>query len=137
MSTEDTAARNRRVGAVIRRRRQALGWEQRELAERVGVHVNSVQKWESGTHYPGRKAGKLEAVLGIPLDENTEEPGLPTPGELDDLRDHILEVLGEKAGPVADALERAVGGEVPPRRRGRGGAAGRSSAARLRAAPPS
>ena len=72
MSTAQPDSRNRRTGAAIRRRRQVLGWEQRELAEKVGVHVNSVQKWEAGTHFPGRKLGKLEEVLGIRLDEEPD-----------------------------------------------------------------
>jgi len=135
--SEDTSVRNKRVGATIRKRRQALGWEQRELAERVGVHVNSVQKWESGTHYPGRKLGKLEQVLGIHVDgvPEPEEPELPTPEELDDLRRHAVEVLGENAGPFLDALDAAVSG-APLTRRARGAAAARSSG-RLRAAQSS
>jgi transcriptional regulator with XRE-family HTH domain len=132
--SEDTSVRNKRVGATIRRRRQALGWEQRELAERVGVHVNSVQKWESGTHYPGRKLGKLEQVLGIHVDADLEpeEPELPTPAELEDLYAHIREVLGDAAGPAEEAVRAALGG-ARPTRRGRGAAGGRSSG-RLRAA---
>lgn len=130
MSSADAGARNKRVGATIRRRRQALGWEQRELAERVGVHINSVQKWEAGTHYPGRKAGKLEQVLGISLDgPEPEEPELPTPAELEDLKAHIREVLGDDADPFLEALDAAVTG-VPLRRAG--AAAGRWSG-RLRA----
>jgi transcriptional regulator with XRE-family HTH domain len=65
-------ARAKRVGAAIRRRRQVLDLEQRELAGLVGVHVNTVQKWENGTHYPGRKLGKLEAVLDVTLDGEPE-----------------------------------------------------------------
>ena len=63
-----------RVGMMIKRRRQVLGWNQQELADRVGVHVNSVQKWEAGTHYPGRKLGRVEAVLGIDLSDEPPEP---------------------------------------------------------------
>lgn len=119
MSSADAGERNKRVGAIIRRRRHVLGWEQQELADRVGVHVNSVQKWESGTHYPGRKGGKLEQVLGIRLDDGPgpEEPELPAPAELEDLRAHIHEVLGDDAGPVEDALEAVVTG-APLRRAG-------------------
>jgi ribosome-binding protein aMBF1 (putative translation factor) len=133
MSTEDTAARNRRVGATIRRRRQTLGWEQQELAERVGVHVNSVQKWEAGTHYPQRKLGKLEEVLGVRLDEDAADPGLPTPDELDELQEHIREVLGVKAGPVQSALDEVMSGRASGR--DRGPAAGRSSGRRPRRRP--
>ena len=61
-------AEKQRVGTLIKKRRQELGWKQPELAERVGVSKTSVTKWETGRHYPGRYLGKLEAVLGISLD---------------------------------------------------------------------
>lgn len=118
MSTEDAAARSKRVGAVIRRRRQALGWEQRELAGRVGVHVNSVQKWESGTHYPGRKLGKLEAVLGIRLDGEPEpEPDILPEGLRDDIRAVVQDK--ERAAVVESLVEAALRGEPLPSRRRR------------------
>jgi transcriptional regulator with XRE-family HTH domain len=111
MSTGDDGARNKRVGAVIRKRRQVLGWEQQELAERVGVHVNSVQKWEAGTHYPSRKLGKLEEVLGVSLSDGTEpEPDIVPAG----LREHVREILPpERAAAVEAAIEAALRGEPP------------------------
>ena len=75
-----------RKGDVVRKRRQALDLEQRELAEKVGVHVNSVQRWEKGTQYPGRKLGKLEQVLGFSL---SDAPA-PPPGISDELRGAIM-----------------------------------------------
>jgi transcriptional regulator with XRE-family HTH domain len=112
MSPAEPGARNKRVGARIRKRRQVLGWEQRELAERVGVHVNSVQKWEAGTHYPGRKLGKLEQVLGIRVDDGLEpepEPAIP-----DSLMKTIRRSLSEEDQRIAiDALERALGPRPP------------------------
>lgn len=113
MPREDASVRSKRTGAAIRRRRQALDLDQADLAERVGVHVNTVQKWESGIHYPGRKLGKLEQVLGISLDEEPEQDIMP-PG----LRERINEVLPpEAAARVAEAVEAALRGETVRRRR--------------------
>lgn len=111
MSTGGDGARNKRVGAVIRKRRQVLGWEQWELAERVGVHVNSVQKWEAGTHYPSRKLGKLEEVLGVRLDDEAEPDIVPA-----GLREHVREILPpDRAKVVEAAIEAALRGEPPAR----------------------
>lgn len=105
-----------RKGGIVRKRRQVLDWDQRQLAERVGVHVNSVQRWEAGKQYPGRHLGKLEAVLGLTIDEGLEreEPELPTPEELGRLSEHIREVLGPRAPVVQDAVNRALAGESAP-----------------------
>lgn len=56
-------AEKRRVGVLIRHRRQALGLDQPEFAQRVGVSRQAVSKWENGQSYPQRYAGKIEAVL--------------------------------------------------------------------------
>jgi len=65
-------AKDIRIGARIRKRRQELGMNQQELAERVGVHASSVISWESGRHFPRRYLGKIEAVLGVSLDDEPE-----------------------------------------------------------------
>ena len=62
-----TEAEKRRIGVLIRHRRQALDLDQWAFAEQVGVSRQSVSKWETGQSYPGRFAGKVEAVLGISL----------------------------------------------------------------------
>lgn len=68
------------IGTRIRKRRQALGIRnQQELADLVGVNRSTVSDWETGRFYPGRFLGKLEAVLGIRLDE-PEQPRIS--GEL-------------------------------------------------------
>jgi transcriptional regulator with XRE-family HTH domain len=112
MSPAAPSERNARIGAKIRRRRQALDWDQKDLADRVGVHVGSVQKWESGKFYPGRKLGKIEAVLGISLSDEPDEPeDLLPPG----LRDRVREMLPpDRAAVVEAAIEAALRGEPPP-----------------------
>lgn len=101
-----------RKGSIVRKRRQVMDLDQRDLAALVGVHVNSVQRWESGKQYPGRHLGKLEAVLGIVIDGDPgQQPQAPTPEELDELRDHIREVLGEESD-IEAALD-ALSGKSP------------------------
>lgn len=56
------------IGTKIRKRRQELGLTQAQLADRVGADESSVINWESGRHFPKRKLGAIEAVLGISLD---------------------------------------------------------------------
>jgi WD40 repeat protein/transcriptional regulator with XRE-family HTH domain len=45
----------------ILRLRGRIGLTQRELAERVGVHVSSIQGWEAGANYPG--VSSLKALV--------------------------------------------------------------------------
>jgi transcriptional regulator with XRE-family HTH domain len=121
MSSTDPGARNRRLGARIRKRRHVLDWEQEELAAKVGVHVNSVQKWESGAHYPARHLGRLEQVLGITLEDDPE----PAPDPVSPrLRQVAVEELGEDQGEfVISAIRAALRGEDVPRRNHRRAAA--------------
>lgn len=116
------------IGIRIARRRQALGMRQEDLAAKVGVSRAAVANWESGKHFPLRKLGAVEQALGIRLDEDTEEPEMPTPEELEDLRRHAVKVLGDQAGPFLEALDAAVTG-APLRR---AGAAAARSSGRLR-----
>lgn len=117
-----------RKGGIVRKRRQVLGMDQRDLAELVGVHVNSVQRWEAGKQYPGRRLGKLEAVLGITVDDGSEheEPEMPTQAELDDLREHIREVLGDEAENFIRLMDEALAA-TPPHGPGTGAAPGRAA----------
>jgi transcriptional regulator with XRE-family HTH domain len=118
---------------------------QQELADAADVDTKTIGNLERRGKWPiARNRAKIEKALGWPPGEleriaaeapEEEEPELPTPEELDDLRRHALEVLGENAGPFLDALDAAVSG-APLRRRARGAAAARSSG-RLRAAGPS
>jgi transcriptional regulator with XRE-family HTH domain len=49
----------------IERGRLAKGWTQVQLAERVGVHVNTAQAWEKGAQPRPKHIAKLAEVLGI------------------------------------------------------------------------
>ena len=49
----------------IKRYRIARGWTQRELAQRVGVSVNAVQAWESGSRIRPGNLARLAEVLGV------------------------------------------------------------------------
>jgi len=55
---------------VIRRRSRALGLTQQALADKAGVHVRQIRRYESGEQQPVLGvAVKLAAALGVTLDE--------------------------------------------------------------------
>ena len=49
----------------IARYRTGLGWSQVDLAERIGVHPNTVLAWEKGARPRPKQLAKLAEVLGI------------------------------------------------------------------------
>jgi len=79
-----------RIGTRIARRRQVLGMTQQELAAALRVSKSTVANWENGKHFPLRKLGKIEAVLGIRLDS---DPGRPP------LSERARRVLAEELTP--------------------------------------
>ena len=104
------------IGIRIARRRQALGMRQEDLARKLGVSKSSVANWESGKHFPKRKQGAVEQVLGISLDDTPEPES--EPAWLTDLRRRIYDELPpDRAAKVEAAVEAAMEGE-PKRRAG-------------------
>jgi transcriptional regulator with XRE-family HTH domain len=58
------------LGEVIRRRSLALGLTQLSLAERVGVDVRQIRRYESGEQQPALAvAARIAATLEVTLDE--------------------------------------------------------------------
>ena len=58
------------LGEVMRRRCRALGITQSTLAERAGVHVRQIRRYESGEQQPVLAvAVRLAAALDVSLDE--------------------------------------------------------------------
>lgn len=60
------------VGTLIQRARHRKGLTQQELADALSVSRDSVAKWESGAHFPSRKAGAIEELLEITILEPAE-----------------------------------------------------------------
>lgn len=92
------------IGTRIRKRRQELGLTQQQLADRLEVAESSVVSWETGRHYPKRKLGALEAVLGVNLTARQDAFTFTTPDEaaiwsLDRFSEHerrrLIEALRE------------------------------------------
>ncbi|MCI0634916.1 MAG: helix-turn-helix domain-containing protein [Actinobacteria bacterium] len=59
------------IGEIIRTSRQRLGWDQAELARRLGdVGQQTISRWERGTSRPRRRmVGQLAEVLELPVGE--------------------------------------------------------------------
>jgi transcriptional regulator with XRE-family HTH domain len=100
MVTANEAARNAATGLRIKKRRQELGMSQEDLAARIsggGVSKSTVQKWESGRHFPGRHLGSVEAVLGITLVDEQDVRPVPAPAPMSErLRRLMRDELGDE-----------------------------------------
>lgn len=55
--------------ARIRELREAAGLTQKQLAQKAGVHVRSVQNWEKGRGLYGRNIESAAAALGVSTEE--------------------------------------------------------------------
>ena len=81
------------VGARLRLLRKALGLNQRELGETVGLSQQQIQKYESGTNRIGAsKLYGLSRVLGVPISFFFSETGLTRAQEFanDNLKSDVL-----------------------------------------------
>ena len=74
------------IGQNIRANRLTQGLSQSELAKRIGVTFQQVQKYEKGTNrVGGSRLIQIAEALSIPavaLLENAENGRVPNPGEL-------------------------------------------------------
>jgi len=104
---------NRRLAAA----RQARGWTQQDLAERLGATALSVSRWERGEHAPGpfynyrlcELFGKSTAEPG--LDAGTPEASLPAPAPAP--VSPASPVVVDPAIPLPLVGKRALVGRVP------------------------
>lgn len=103
--------------AEIKRRREARGWTQQQLADALGASRRAVISWEAGESTPqGRFFGQLENVLGGDPSSDEEGPLLrdadfaTTVNHLvelynDAIRDRITPVLRVDESPIQPQVE--------------------------------
>ena len=73
---ESTIRKSKKVGATIRKRREALGLSQEDLAEGASVHRNYIGAVERGESNPSLvKLGKIAKALGLKTSELLKEAG--------------------------------------------------------------
>ena len=78
----------------LRGARESKGWSQKELAHRMNVRINSIQKAESGNRPTDDLTNKLEKVLDVDLREAS-----------DDGRDSMVSRSSSRGMTIADALD--------------------------------
>ena len=78
----------------LRNARESKGWSQKELAHRMNVRINSIQKAESDTRPTDDLTNKLEKVLDVDLREAS-----------DDGRDSMVSRSSSRGMTIADALD--------------------------------
>lgn len=98
------ATENPHIGTRIRLARERLLWSQQQLADATGVDVKTVRNWEKTGRVRNRR-GKLEEVLGISFDDDTNggaPPATRSAGPAEALT-RLDNALAELAG-LRDAL---------------------------------
>lgn len=78
----------------LRNARESKGWSQKELANRMNVRINSIQKAESGTRPTDNLIIKLEKVLDVDLREVSDAG-----------RDSMVTRTSSRGLTIADALD--------------------------------
>ena len=109
--TRNLMASNQPMGARLKVAREKAGWSQRELAQRLGVELDSIAAWERDDREPrANRIMMLCGVLGVTLkwllegheDEQMAQDETLLPvirAELERLRSML-----EEATALADAL---------------------------------
>ena len=95
----------------------------------VGASVRAVGDWENDRRKPRNRLGALEEELGVSLGDEPGKPETATPEEIEELRAHIREVLGEGSDLEA-AMDDVVTRKPAPGRPPSGGVSGRSGSRR-------
>ena len=78
----------------LRNARETKGWSQKELANRLNVRINAIQKAESGTRPTDDLINKLEKVLDVDLREASDAG-----------RDSMVTRSSSRGMTIADALD--------------------------------
>ena len=78
----------------LRKSRESKGWSQKELANRMNVRINAIQKAESGTRPTDNLIDKLEKVLRVTLRDSS-----------DAVRDSMVSRSSSRGMTIADALD--------------------------------
>ncbi len=84
----------------LRKARDSKGWSQKELARKMNVRVNLIQKAESGTRPTDDLITKLEKVLNVKLKEDS-----------DTVHDTMISRTSSRGLTIADALDDFLQGE--------------------------
>ena len=92
--TRDDAELSNDFHLRLRNARESKGWSQKELANRMNVRINSIQKAELGTRPTDNLINKLEKILDVNLRES------PDAG-----RDSMVSRTSSRGMTIADALD--------------------------------
>jgi transcriptional regulator with XRE-family HTH domain len=106
-----------RIGTKIAKRRQELGMTQQGLADELGVSKSTVANWESGKHFPLRKLGKVESVLGVSLTGGQPPP----PASRGDLADQLERMARQLRAQMEEEDPDEQGNGAPLRRKAASG----------------
>lgn len=99
-----------RLGEMLRRQRQDLAMSQADIAERIGVSPQQVQKYEAGRNQPSlMRAAMLRRATGVSLDELVDD-ALGDPAEPPEQATDVMYLLRDlrRMSPRQVALLRRI-----------------------------
>jgi hypothetical protein len=123
MAADSRADGRKRAALAVAARRGGLGMDRAELAAAAKIDPKTVYNLEIRHRWPiAVTRAKIEEALRWPSGEMEriasevpeEEPEMPTPEELERLKDHMREVLRGRSSALEEAMDRAL--SEPPRR---------------------
>src|SRR6185295_7428695 len=104
-SREEPALRG--VGLRIARRRLALGWTRRQLAQRLDMRPSELGRYENGTAQPTAAAlRRIGRILGVPAEVLLSEGGEPAPALASERRGRPRRQPAERTGEPIGRAER-------------------------------
>ena len=112
----------KRVGERIAQARDAQGWTQAQLANRLGDSIDSgsISRWETGRVFPEQHLEELAAALGVDVSYSmAPEPATGTPDLMGSLAGDRLDRLERRVDHLTGQMEvalRLLAGDEPPER---------------------
>ena len=99
------------LGNRVRERRRAIGMSQGELAKRLGVTFQQVQKYERGANrVSGSTLVRTAAALGISVADLVDEELDPLPPDARELLDVLRRIEGKRERRAIIAMAKIIAG---------------------------
>lgn len=94
----------------IRRKRRELDLTQKQLADRIGVRYQYIQKWEGGTKPSIEFINKIAKALDVDVEwlltENEQEAKIESPLTKQDIKEAVKEALLESQVVICPLAEK-------------------------------
>ncbi len=92
------------IGARLIALRKEKGLTQQEMADKIGLHVNQIRRYESGSAQPSLEAKKMAMTMSVTIDSLVFGPGERGPDEDLRLQFEAVSQMPEEEKKIIKAL---------------------------------